>query len=625
MTSGFNETGRPGSRNRQYMIAPAAIGLSEQQLVDRLNRIAGIEVARTYPARGVECPPIAIVAAPDDKIAALRRSSGDMFVIEPDSALRAAAFAGFGPQIGPQIRFQSGLQSRAMMAMNALGPGLTVTLQVQSQSGQPVQNAEVQLVGEQWATQGLTDNSGQISLSLYGELPETITELLIKPRANCWGFSRRRPQLRTDGINTIVLQPLLPHDDLGWSGKAMRFDRLPAECRGAGSKIVLIDSGVATSQPQLAGITHGIALRSDNASPWAQDVMGHGTPCAGIIGAVPRGANTIRGCAPDAELHVCKLPLDARCSDLVGALDYCLQNGIDVVCLGFACQRASAIVEQRIIVAKQQGVAVIAAAGNTAGPVQFPACSPHVIAAGAIGQIGTYPLDSSHATHAAAADMLPGGLFIPAFSCRGPELDLCAPGVAVVSCQAPDGYAAGDGTSLATAYITALAALVLAHHADFRRDFAGRDWRRVERLFQILKDTARPIGHPWQTGAGLPDAVSCLGLAAQPGAQSLAQSWSQPSPAAGLSIDGALEEMRQAIRHMDVAPSELAQFTEDVVPTFQPPRGPALVARLPLNPFPAVTPPEGGTDADVQALKAAMNFAGLASGTQAPMAPGGVA
>jgi hypothetical protein len=38
----------------------------------------------------------------------------------------------------------------------------------------------------------------------------------------------------------------------------------------------------------------------------------------------------------------------------------------------------------------------------------------------------------------------------------------------------------------------ALAALILAHHGDFRGDFASRDFRRVERLFQILKDTAQP-------------------------------------------------------------------------------------------------------------------------------------
>ena len=216
--------------------------------------------------------------------------------------------------------------------------------------------------------------------------------------------------------------------------------------------------------------------------------MGHGTPCAGLIGAIRDRAHGIRGYAPDSELHVCKLPADARCSDLVVALDYCQQNGIDVACLGFGCERGSAIVEQRIAAAKQQGIGIIAAAGNSAGTVMFPACSPHVLAVGAIGQAGNYPEDSPQAVQAAAAT---GELFVPQFSCRGPELDLCAPGVAVVGCQSPDGYAICDGTSLAAAHVAALAALILAHHSDFGGEFARRDFRRIERLFQIFSRTRR--------------------------------------------------------------------------------------------------------------------------------------
>jgi subtilisin family serine protease len=184
-------------------------------------------------------------------------------------------------------------------------------------------------------------------------------------------------------------------------------------------------------------------------------VIGHGTPCASIIGASPdttpgmaQGTSLgttpgttlgIRGYAPDAELHPCKLPLDARLSDLVAALDYCLQGGIDLVCLGYGCERGSAIVDQRIAVAKQQGIGIIAAAGNTAGPVQFPACSPHVAAVGAIGEVGTFPEDSPQALQAETAAAY--GSFVPPFSSHGPELDLCAPGLGVIACQAPDGYA----------------------------------------------------------------------------------------------------------------------------------------------------------------------------------------
>jgi len=577
------------ARNSYYMIAPAGLGVTRQTLIDRLNRVADVEIVQTYAERGTISPPIAVVRTSDENAAVLRRSTGGALVIEPDRYMRAASFAAsFMGSLPP---------SQAIAAMSALGPGFAVTIRVLSESGQPVEHAEVRLVGEQGAAQGLTDKDGKVDLTLYGELPETVTELFVKARAGYWGLWRHRPDLKADAVKTFTLEPLSLPNALDWGGKAMRFDQLPAECRGTGIKIALIDSGIAISHKQLARIDHGFDIRGGGEGrSWSQDVIGHGTPCAGIIGAIPDAAHGIRGYAPESELHVCRLPPDARCSDLVAALDYCLEAGIDVAFLGFACERGSAIVEQRIAAVKQQGVGIVAAAGNSAGAVLFPACSPHVLAVGAIGQIGSYPEDSPQALQAGAAVAVAGGLFVPPFSSRGPELDLCAPGVAIVACQSPDGYGICDGTSLAAAHVAALAALILAHHGDFRGGFARRDFQRVERLFQILKDTAQPIGHAWQTGAGLPDAARALGVRSQ--------QWPLAAP-----LNAGLEEMRNAIRHLDHVHSGVGEAN-----AFEPPRGPANVTHLPLNPIPLTFLAESGAEAGVHELKAAMMLAGLSDG-----------
>jgi len=568
----------------QYMIAATRLGVTRQDLVNRLEQLGNIEILRTYAERESICPPIAVARVSDETAAALRRSGAGAFVIEPDRALRAASFPGALPQT-PMIA-----------ATTAFGPAFKMTAQALSENGEPVELAAIQLVGERGTVQGLTDKDGKVDLILYGEPAETVTELFIKPRSGYWGLWRHRPELRADTVNAFTLQPLSLPETLDWGGQAMRFDQLPPECRGAGIKIALIDSGVATSHKQLAGIGNGVDLRGSEQRTWSQGDSGHGTPCAGIISAVAGSLHGIRGYAQDAELHVCRLPLDARCSDLVAALDYCLQRGIDVVCLGFGCERGSAIVEQRIVAAKKQGVAIIAAAGNSAGAVLFPASSPHVVAVGAIGQLGSYPDDSPQAAQAAAAIPIARGLFVPPFACRGQELDICAPGVAVIACQAPDGYAVYDGTSLATAHVAALAALILAHHSDFKVGFGRQDIQRVERLFQILKATAQPIGHPSQTGAGLPDAARALGV------------WSAPRPSRA-TLNAELAEMRSAMR-------QLKRFQLGTVETnfFEPLRGPANITQLPLNAAPwSFAAPRGG-EAGVRELKAAMMLAGLSDG-----------
>lgn len=571
-------------RRSQYMIASATTGVTRQTLVDRLNQFGNAEIVRSYAERESISSPIAVVRLSDENAAALRRSSAGAFVIEPDWHLRAASFAGrsFPPA--------------AIAAVAAFGPGFRVTIQALSANGEPVANAAVQLFGEQATAQGLTGTDGKADLTLFGERPETITDLFIRARSAHWGLWRHRPELRSDTVNSFTLQPLSLPEAMDWGGKALRFDQLPAECRGAEIKVALIDSGVATSHKQLTGINHGIDIRGGEQRSWSQDDIGHGTPCAGIIGATADSTHGVRGYAPDGELHVCRLPADARCSDLIAALDYCLQTGIDVACLGFGCERGSAIVEQRIAAAKQQGVGLIAAAGNSAGTVLFPASSPHVMAVGAIGQLGSYPDDSPQAAEAAAGVMVARGLFVPPFACRGPELDVCAPAVAVIACQSPGDYAVCDGTSLAAAQVTALATLILAHHGDFKGGFARRDFQRVERLFQILKATAQPIGHPWQTGAGLPDAVRALGVG----------SAQRPFTA---TLTAELAQMRSAIRQLNQI-----NLGASEVNVFEPLRGPANVTQLPLNPAPWTFITGQGADAGVRELKAAMMLAGLSGG-----------
>jgi subtilisin family serine protease len=202
-------------------------------------------------------------------------------------------------------------------------------------------------------------------------------------------------------------------------------------------------------------------------------------------------------------------------SSLLDAVDYCIDQQIDVVNMSLGTGGTSQILLQKLAQAREQGVACIVAAGNSGDAVQFPGLSPDVLTVAAIGKDGTFPDASYHAQQRWKDGVLEAGLFSAQFSCHGPEIDVCGPGVAIVSSVPDNGYAAWDGTSMATPHVAGLAALVLAHHPDFQTPAMRLPTAaRVDRLFEILRDssTALEFGDPERSGAGVPDAIRALGL-----------------------------------------------------------------------------------------------------------------
>jgi subtilisin len=580
---------RTARAERRYMIAPTDARITAAAIAERLRDLGVTEIIRTIEPRGTGLPPITVVRTTAENAAMLRRTgvpNVGALLVERDHVLQPATV----------IARQH--VSASLSTAIPLGAGFTTTVQVQGENEQPVERAIVQLIGAQWTAEGITGRDGKVNLTLFGELPGRPLTLLVKPRAGFWGLHRENWDPQADG-NVVALRPLTLTRELPWGGQAMRFDQLPPDYRGTGVRIALIDTGVATSHRQLQAIKQGLDAPAGDERAWAQDPAGHGTPCAGILVAAADKDSGIRGYAPGAELHVCKLGLEAYCSDLAAAVDYCIEKEVDVACIGFGSRRGSAIVEQRLAAAKRRGVAAIAAAGSSGSEVQFPACSSQALAIGAIGRRGAFPEDGLESIESNAPqsdlDAVAGsGLFVPAHSCAGPEIDLCAPGVAVISCQSPDGYAACSGTSVAAPHVAALAALVLAHRNEFQTGFARRDARRVERLFQVLKETAQPLGDPLRTGAGLPDALRGLGIQS-PVMASLALA---PLPASHLS------EMRRAMRFAGLIDLQLLA---------EPPRGPAAIGQAQFVPSPE---PVGGLgtnrETDVRMLREAMARAGLA-------------
>lgn len=405
------------------------------------------------------------------------------------------------------------------------GPTVDVGITVLGRDNMPVQAAEVSVFGSLLPVTGVTDTNGQVLLKLPSETARTISGLYVKPKSDYWSFYQRDPDISTDQPNVVGLRALSDWPPLrdfpqrqtyGWGQKAMRLDQLPQQLRGQGIKVGVIDSGAATTHQNLEQIRAGVdILQKSDVQGWKKDELGHGSHCSAVIGGAAI-ATGMRGFAPDAEIHECKLFPGGQISQLIDALEYCIEQQIDVVNLSLGGVEPSEALEQQIIRAKRAGIACIVAAGNSGGPVQYPASSPHVLAVAAIGKLGEFPPDSYH-TQTLTSTVDANGYFQATFSCFGPEIDVCAPGVAIASAVPANNFAAWDGTSMAAPHVTGLAALVLAHHPDFQSAFKARGPERVERLFQIIKMSAQPVsvGDPTHIGFGLPDVLVAVGL--QPG------------------------------------------------------------------------------------------------------------
>ena len=536
------------SRPAQFMIAPRQQGgvttFSTDFVLQQLTKSPDIEVVKTVPpprlfgfqsAEIGQAPLSTLVLArmAPDKAKLLRAQAGSRCTVERDERL-AYMLDPTTPQApNPGV-------------LTPLADGFSATFEVLGQAG-PLPEAEVYVFGSMWPAQGVTDAAGRVTLTIQGETPSTIRSILVKPRVDYWTFWLDRPQLVPDGVNRIVVKALgavlrdFPGRQLmGWGERAMGLDRVPPSFDGAGVKVAVIDSGAAPTHRNLRGVTHGASMVGNDLMAWSVDTIGHGSHCAGIVAGGPVGpGGGIRGFAPAAEVHVCRIFPGGRFSDLVSALDYCMEQGIDVANMSLGGGEPSQIIEQRIVRAKQMGMACIIAAGNSSGPVQFPASTPHCLAVAALGKWGEFPEDSFHSQQALDGFQSRDGYFPAKFSCFGPEIDVCAPGVGIVSSLPADGFGAWDGTSMATPHVTGLAALVLAHHPDFKGAFQNRDARRVERLFQILKETATPLqfGDPNRSGAGLPNAMRALGL----------ETGVAPGAAAAPGADPSLETLRRML------------------------------------------------------------------------------
>ena len=530
-TGGSGEgTGRSfDARKRQYLIAPRNVPgvlqpMSADAVHDALNNMEGVKVVKRIKPQSFSAlaagmpsasvPEVVVVETEVERGENIRVNAPAHLIVEHNALLKHA-----DEVPDPFMLARSSLEAGLLPAQRI---AIDLSFQVVGENNVPLPNALVTVYGSAFPAQVTTDANGKVVVSVFGGPVESIQAVYVKPEANYWEKFVSRPELSSAGVNIMTLRSLsqtfqnFPKTGLvGWGQRLMNLDKAGKEFSGHGVKIGIIDSGCDNSHPQLTHVKKGLDLTNNrNANTWATDTVAHGTHCAGIISGKSGVVEGIRGFAPEAEVHAFKVFPGGRFDSLLEALDECITRGIDVVNLSLGSDQVSEIVAQKIEEARRSGVACIVAAGNSAGPVQFPGNLPNVLTVSAVGKAGEFPADTYHALTTLPGVASVDGVFAAKFSCFGPQIDVSGPGVAIVSCIPGNGYAAWDGTSMATPHITGLAALLLAHHPVFKSQLAHRSEQRVAALFQLLKSAAVPyVADFSRGGAGIPDVSRVFGAA----------------------------------------------------------------------------------------------------------------
>lgn len=272
--------------------------------------------------------------------------------------------------------------------------------------------------------------------------------------------------------------------------------------------VAVLDTGLDTTHPEFTD--RWVApqnFTADNGGDVvnAADGQGHGTHCAGIIGASGNKAFGVAGVAWDVKLMPVKVLSNTGSGDDMGILQgiaYALGQDVDdggprqaytsypgvgdsrvrviSMSLGASYHGRVPAYDEAFARARAQGVTVVVAAGNDGNEVGSPANASHALA-----------------VSSTSANMIGPQIWewLSGFSNRGERIDLAAPGGNILSTLpvAKDSYGLASGTSMATPYVAGVAALVIAKHDP---DHAKLNASFHDAVSQHLYASADDLGAP---------------------------------------------------------------------------------------------------------------------------------
>jgi Subtilase family/Bacterial Ig domain/Fervidolysin N-terminal prodomain len=309
------------------------------------------------------------------------------------------------------------------------------------------------------------------------------------------------------------------------------FDAWNINTGDPATTIAICDTGVAPSQPDLAGkLLPGYNFYANNTD--TADDYGHGTAVAGTAAAQGNNGIGVAGVAWAASILPIKIsdPTGyATYSNMAKALTYAVDHGARVINISFYGSSSSSTLQSAADYVWNHNGIVFACAGNTGTSApQYPAACRNVIAVSAV--------DYSDA--------------VVTWSSYGSDISLSAPGVGIWTTNRDGTYGAWSGTSFASPITAAAAALLLAYDPQMTNT-------RLVQLLEGNSDDLGIAGYDIYYGYGRVNAYRALLAAGAPVVDTTAPVTSVTSPVADSTLSGPVTVQVSASDNIGVTKVEL--------------------------------------------------------------------
>lgn len=222
-----------------------------------------------------------------------------------------------------------------------------------------------------------------------------------------------------------------------WNVALVKGDISSKKYSGKNVKVAVMDSGIDVHNDLKTKKWVDFSEKVNGFKPL--DNTGHGTNVAGVIGA-QNNKYGIVGIANKADIYSVKVLNEknsASISTVVKAIEWCIDNKMDVINMSFGIDRDSATLKKAIKKAYENNIILVASAGNNCEQVQYPAKYKEVISVGSVNK----KLKKSNFS-----------------SKKNP--DVYAPGEGAKTLGYLGSYEDVDGSSMAAAHVSGVAAVM---------------------------------------------------------------------------------------------------------------------------------------------------------------------